>query len=75
MTGAPRQLSVLHWHITDAHSFPLHVPALPQLARNGSWSPAHTYTAEDVQELVGYAALRGIRCAPLSHAPARARVR
>ena len=46
------KLNVFHWHITDTHSFPLHLKSVPELARYGAYSPEKTYSAKDVAELL-----------------------
>lgn len=45
---AATKLNVLHWHITDAESFPLESAAFPQLAQAGAWAPQATYSAAEV---------------------------
>ena len=37
------KLNILHWHITDTHSFPLHLENLSQLAEYGAYSPSKIY--------------------------------
>lgn len=55
------KLNQLHWHVTDAQSFPLKLPGrLAILASAGAYSPEETYEPEEVQGLVQYAAERGI---------------
>ena len=66
---ASDKLNVLHWHITDAQSFPFASLAVPELAL-GAWSPAATYSLEDMRLLVRYAKYRGIRVVPEIDSPA-----
>lgn len=54
------KMNVLHWHIVDAQSFPLHVPTAPNLIK-GAYSPKATYQLEDVQYIVKTARGMGIR--------------
>lgn len=64
------KLNVFHWHITDTHSFPLHLKSVPELARYGAYSPEKTYSAKDVADLVNYARVRGVKVMPEFDAPA-----
>lgn len=55
------KLNQLHWHITDAQSFPLKLPGrLALLAKAGAYSADETYEPEEVKRLVQYAGERGI---------------
>ncbi|RKP13430.1 glycoside hydrolase superfamily [Piptocephalis cylindrospora] len=63
------KLNVFHWHIIDSQSFPLASEVLPQLAQNGAYSPESIYTRKDVERVVAYARLRGIRVIPEFDAP------
>ena len=54
------KMSVFHWHIVDAQSFPLYVPSIPSLSEQGAYSPEEVYSEKDVQDIVQYAAERGI---------------
>ena len=63
------KLNVLHWHISDAQSFPFASLAVPGLVL-GAWSPAATYSIEDMRGLVRYAKYRGIRVVPEVDSPA-----
>ena len=38
---AASKMNVLHWHMVDAPSFPLHLRSAPKLARHGAYSPLH----------------------------------
>lgn len=58
---AASKLNTFHWHMTDSQSFPFLSDRVPQLARNGAYSPKHVYTVTDVKEIVQYARVRGIR--------------
>ncbi|KAG6372748.1 glycoside hydrolase superfamily [Boletus reticuloceps] len=54
------KINTFHWHITDNQSFPLEVAQFSQLATNGAYSADETYSESNVQNLVQYAAERGI---------------
>eukprot|EP00026_Physarum_polycephalum_P006198 Phypoly_transcript_06240.p1 GENE.Phypoly_transcript_06240~~Phypoly_transcript_06240.p1 ORF type:complete len:563 (+),score=57.06 Phypoly_transcript_06240:67-1755(+) len=54
------KMNVLHWHLTDAQSFPLITQSFPNLA-NGRFSQNEIYTADDLKGIVDYAMLRGVR--------------
>ncbi|KAI5724038.1 hypothetical protein M8J76_014587 [Diaphorina citri] len=69
---AANKMNVLHWHATDTHSFPLVLDSVPMMSRFGAYSPAKVYTPLEVQELVHYAKLRGIRVIFELDAPAHA---
>lgn len=40
---AHNKLNVLHWHISDAVSFPMELKSVPQLAYYGAYSPQQVY--------------------------------
>jgi len=67
---AANKLNILHWHITDSHSFPLEIPSLPKMLQYGAYSPSQVYLAKDVKELVSYAQVRGVHILPEFDAPA-----
>jgi endonuclease/exonuclease/phosphatase family metal-dependent hydrolase len=69
---AAAKANVLHWHVTDAQSFPLALPRVPELAAAGAWDASRVYTPEDVARLVRYAAERGVRVVPEVDMPAHA---
>ena len=50
------KINTFHWHITDSQSFPLEVAQYPELAANGAYSTDQTYSEDDVQYVVQYAA-------------------
>ncbi|ORC88895.1 beta-hexosaminidase subunit beta [Trypanosoma theileri] len=55
------KFNVFHWHITDAHSFPMESKKYPQLAEHGAFSPAERFSIEDMKEVRDYAMERGVR--------------
>lgn len=63
------KLNVFHWHITDSHSFPFVSRRQPEMSLYGAYSPAKVYTPEDIQELVQYATIRGVKIVPEFDAP------
>lgn len=66
------KLSVLHWHISDAQSFPLNLTRHPEIAQQGTWSVDKVYSPADVRAIVSYAAARGVRVVPEVDMPAHA---
>ena len=48
-------MSQFHWHVVDAHSFPLTVPDFPELSQQGAYSALEVYTSKDIQDIVNYA--------------------
>jgi len=63
------KLNVFHWHITDSDSFPIYIPSHPNLSKYGAFSEEETYTQKDVEDIVNYAILRGIKIIPEVDAP------
>jgi hexosaminidase len=45
------KLNVLHWHLTDAESFPIFLPKEPSLSR-GAFNPSSVYQPSDVALVV-----------------------
>lgn len=50
----------LHIHASDAQSWPLEIPSLPDLAYKGSYHPDQVWTVEDLQEVQSFGAYRGV---------------
>ena len=61
---AMNKYNVLHWHITDAQSFPLLFDAAPELALLGAHHPNLKYDFKDVQSIVSLSQSLGIRIVP-----------
>ncbi|GIZ48836.1 hypothetical protein CKM354_001188200 [Cercospora kikuchii] len=57
------KMNRLHWHVTDAQSWPLEVPALPDLMPKGVYEPSQKYTVDDVRKLQEYGSLLGVEVA------------
>lgn len=55
------KLNTFHWRISDVTSFPLHLPAIPQLFEHGAYARDLVYTKDDVKAVVRRAGIRGIR--------------
>lgn len=58
------KLNVLHWHITDSHSFPFVSTREPLMAVYGAYTPKQVYRPQDIQELVHYGQVRGVKIIP-----------
>ncbi|OAK94013.1 hypothetical protein IQ06DRAFT_363814 [Phaeosphaeriaceae sp. SRC1lsM3a] len=54
------KMNRFHLHITDSQSWPLEIPAMPELSAKGAYRPDLVYTPDDFENLQHYAALQGI---------------
>ncbi|KAF7767959.1 CAZyme family GH20 [Agaricus bisporus var. burnettii] len=54
------KMNHFHWHVVDSQSFPLVVPGFEELSNNGAYSSDQVYTEKNVNDIVTYAAARGI---------------
>ncbi|CAF0968547.1 unnamed protein product [Rotaria sordida] len=66
---AYNKFNVLHWRIVGDQSWPLISKQYPTLTEKGAFSLDHVYTPGDVQDIIEYARLRGIRIIPELNAP------
>lgn len=65
------KLNVLHWHLSDSTSWPMHIAAYPEMV-DDCYSPRESYTQSDLINLVAYAKARGVRIVPELDMPAHA---
>jgi hexosaminidase len=68
---ALHKFNVLHWHLTEDQGWRLEIDGYPRLTQVGAWRTdtdgsryGGFYTAEDVQEILTYAAERSITVVP-----------
>jgi hexosaminidase len=61
---AQNKLNVFHWHIVDSQSFPYQSTAFPNLSAKEAYDQTHIYTEQDIEDVIKYAADRGIRVIP-----------
>ena len=58
------KMNVLHWHLTDSHSFPFVSTREPLMAIYGAYSARQVYRPQEIQDLVRYAQVRGVKIVP-----------
>jgi len=63
--------NTLHWHLTDAQSFPLESASYPNLTA-GAYTPSEVYTPTDIATVIQYGLARGIRVLPELDMPGHA---
>ncbi|RDW81698.1 beta-N-acetylhexosaminidase [Aspergillus mulundensis] len=63
------KLNVLHWHLDDTQSWPVHIDAYPQMTKD-AYSTRETYSHDDLRNVVAYARARAIRVIPEVDMPA-----
>ncbi|KAI5776684.1 glycoside hydrolase superfamily [Geopyxis carbonaria] len=54
------KLNRLHLHATDSQSWPLEIPSMPGLAKNGAYAKGLTYSPADLQTILDFAAARAV---------------
>ncbi|KIX93396.1 uncharacterized protein Z520_10815 [Fonsecaea multimorphosa CBS 102226] len=57
---AMAKLNRLHIHATDSQSWPLEIPALPDLARKGAYQPHHVWSVDSLRDIQMYGAAKGV---------------
>ena len=55
------KMNTLHWHVVDSQSFPFVSRSFPELSLFGAYEPWMIYSPGDVEEIVNYATLAGVR--------------
>ena len=55
------KFNVFHWHMTDDQSFPFKSEVYPELFKKGAYSEHHVFTKSEIQDLIEFARVRGIR--------------
>lgn len=50
----------LHIHMTDAQSWPMDIPSMPELSREGAYLRGLSYSPQDIKDFHTYAIYRGI---------------
>ncbi|KAL5001624.1 glycoside hydrolase superfamily [Aspergillus recurvatus] len=63
------KLNVLHWHLDDTQSWPVHIDAYPEMIKD-AYSVRETYSHDDLRSVVAYARARAIRVIPEVDMPA-----
>lgn len=54
------KFSHLHLHVSDAQSWTLDVPALPELAAEGAYRRGLSYSPDELDQILSYGAMRGL---------------
>jgi hexosaminidase len=57
---AMNKFNRMHIHMTDSQSWPIEIPALPELAAKGAYQAGLTYSPNDIKDIQTYGILRGI---------------
>lgn len=57
---AYNKMNRFHLHVTDSQSWPLVIPALPELSAKGAYRPDQIYSPAAFNDIQKYASLRGV---------------
>ncbi|KAK6430788.1 Glucosamine-6-phosphate isomerase (Glucosamine-6-phosphate deaminase) (GNPDA) (GlcN6P deaminase), partial [Oleoguttula sp. CCFEE 5521] len=57
---AATKLNMLHLHATDSQSWPLEIPALPELSRKGAYHTTQIWSSSDLENLQQYGKRKGV---------------
>lgn len=60
-TCAYNKMNRFHLHVTDAQSWPLEIPSMPDLSAKGAYRPDLVYTAADFATIQRHGALQGVQ--------------
>eukprot|EP00277_Geminigera_cryophila_P016421 CAMPEP_0179453790 /NCGR_PEP_ID=MMETSP0799-20121207/37693_1 /TAXON_ID=46947 /ORGANISM="Geminigera cryophila, Strain CCMP2564" /LENGTH=560 /DNA_ID=CAMNT_0021251099 /DNA_START=92 /DNA_END=1771 /DNA_ORIENTATION=+ len=66
------KINVLHWHIVDHQSFPMDSPSNPLLSERGAYSDEERYTTGDLEQVIHWARIHGVRVVPEIDVPGHA---
>ncbi|KAA8642297.1 hypothetical protein EYZ11_010374 [Aspergillus tanneri] len=65
------KLNVLHWHLDDAQSWPVHIDTYPEMTKD-AYSAREIYSHADLRSIIAYARARAIRIIPEVDMPSHA---
>ena len=54
------KLNRLHLHAIDSQSWPIEIPSLPELAREGAYDPSQIWSVADLENVRRFGSVRGI---------------
>jgi hexosaminidase len=54
------KLNKLHLHATDSQAWPLEIPSLPELARNGAYQPGLVWTTQHLESIQTHGISKGV---------------
>lgn len=60
-TCAYNKMNRFHLHVTDAQSWPLEIPSMPDLSAKGAYRPDLVYTVDDFAAIQRHGALQGVQ--------------
>lgn len=55
------KINVIHWHLEDSQSFPYCSETFPEFCQKAGFSDQEHYIREDLEEIIEYARLHGVR--------------